>query len=112
MYEIVLTHEAVDDLRTLSRYDRTKIEDALETHLRHEPMKISRSRIKRMRDLAKPQYRLRVDEWRVYYDVTGQNVVIHGVIPKDNQDQWLAENGILELEDKNNEADLAGGGSE
>ena len=31
--------------------------DALETHLRHEPMKTSRSRIKRLRGLARPQYR-------------------------------------------------------
>ena len=112
MYEIILTIDAVEDLRSLSAFDRAKIVEALDVHLKHEPMKLSRSRIKRMRDLVKPQYRLRVNDWRVYYDVTEKHVVIFGVIPKSQQDQWLAENGIPEIEDDDNETDLAGGSSE
>lgn len=112
MYEIVLTREAVDDLRSLSGFDRARIQEALEVHLRHEPMKLSRSRIKRMRELAKPQYRLRVDDWRVYYDVMEKDVVIYGVVPKSEQDQWLMENGIPEMEDHDDETNLVGGSSE
>lgn len=70
-YEIILSPEAQEDLRRLEARNRAAVRDALEVHLRHEPTKVSRSRIKRLRDLAHPQYRLRVGEIRVFYDVTG-----------------------------------------
>ena len=63
--------EAVEDLRVLKANVRAAVRIALETHLRHEPRKTSRSRIKRLRGLRRPQYRLRVGEVRVFYDVSG-----------------------------------------
>ena len=75
-FEIVLAPEAVDDLRRLSARDRAKLRDALEVHLRHEPTKVSKSRIKRLRGLIRPQYRLRVDDLRVFYDVTDIDVQV------------------------------------
>ncbi len=69
-YEIVLSPGALDDLRSLSSAVRAKVKGALEMHLRHEPTKLSRSRIKRRRGISRPQYRLRVDDVRVFYDVT------------------------------------------
>ena len=62
---------AVEDLRALKASVRAAVRIALETHLRHEPRKTSRSRIKRLRGLRRPQYRLRVGEVRVFYDVSG-----------------------------------------
>ena len=61
-FEILLAPEAVDDLRALKANLRAAVREALETHLRHEPTKASKSRIKRLRGLSRPQYRLRVDE--------------------------------------------------
>jgi mRNA-degrading endonuclease RelE of RelBE toxin-antitoxin system len=69
-FEIIVAPEAVEDLSALKANVRSTVRDALETHLRHEPMKTSRSRIKRLRGLARPQYRLRVGEVRVFYDVS------------------------------------------
>ena len=43
-FEIVLAPQAVEDLGTLKANIRSAVKDALETHLRHEPMKTSRSR--------------------------------------------------------------------
>ena len=59
-FEIVLAPEAVDDLKRLTANVRTVVRTALETHLRHEPEKTVRGRIKRPRRLLRPQYRLRV----------------------------------------------------
>jgi mRNA-degrading endonuclease RelE of RelBE toxin-antitoxin system len=42
-YEIILAPEAVEDLRALKAAVRSTVRDALETHLRYEPMKTSRS---------------------------------------------------------------------
>ena len=69
-FVIVVAPEAVEDLRRLSASARATVRNALETHLRNEPERISRSRIKRLRGLRRPQYRLRVDEVRVFYDLS------------------------------------------
>jgi mRNA interferase RelE/StbE len=89
-FEIVLAPEAIEDLRLLKANDRARIRSALEGHLRHEPRKTSRSRIKRLRSIARPQYRLRVGEVRVFYDVSGSTVEISAIVPKSEADLWLA----------------------
>ena len=68
-YEIVLAPETVEDLRALKANTRPAVRRAIEIPLRHEPGKASRSRIKRLRGLRRPQYRLRVGETRVFYDI-------------------------------------------
>lgn len=92
-YEIILAPEAVDDLRNLKANIRAAVRDAIETHLRHEPTKTSRSRIKRLRGLLHPQYRLRVGEIRVFYDVTENTVEILAIVPKSEADAWLERAG-------------------
>jgi mRNA interferase RelE/StbE len=89
-FEIQLAPEAVEDLRRLKAGERTAVKEALETHLRHEPTKTSRSRIKRLRGIARPQYRLRVEEVRVFYDVSGSTVEVLAIVPKPEAESWLA----------------------
>jgi mRNA interferase RelE/StbE len=94
-FEILLAPEAVVDLRRLKAGERTVVKEALETHLRHEPTKTSRSRIKRLRGLTRPQYRLRVEEVRVFYDISGSTVEILAIVPKLEAESWLARFGSL-----------------
>jgi mRNA interferase RelE/StbE len=89
VFQIILAAEAISDLRSLSAHDRAKVRDALEVHLRHDPTKLSKSRIKRLRGLLRPQYRLRVDELRVFYDVDGAEVQVLAIVAKSNADEWL-----------------------
>jgi mRNA interferase RelE/StbE len=95
-FEIVLAPEAVEDFRALKANVRSTVRDALETHLRHEPMKTSRSRIKRLRGLGRPQYRLRVDEVRIFYDVSAKTVEILAIVPKSEAALWLEQFGSPE----------------
>jgi mRNA interferase RelE/StbE len=44
-FAIVLAPEAVEDLKRLTATVRATVRTALETHLRHQPEKTSRSRI-------------------------------------------------------------------
>jgi mRNA-degrading endonuclease RelE of RelBE toxin-antitoxin system len=90
-YEIVLSPEAVDDFRGLRASLRSFVRDAIETHLRHQPMRLSRSRIKRLRGVERPQYRLRVDDVRIFYDVTGSTVEVLGIVAKMEADKWLSQ---------------------
>ena len=92
-FEINLAPQAVADLRRLKANERTAVKAALETHLRHEPTKTSKSRIKRLRGLARPQYRLRVEEVRVFYDVSGSSVEVLAIVPKSEAESWLAQFG-------------------
>jgi mRNA interferase RelE/StbE len=92
-FEILLAPEAVEDLRKFRANERSTIREALETHLRHEPTKTSRSRIKRLRGLARPQYRLRVEEVRVFYDVAGATVEVLAIVAKSEASTWLAQFG-------------------
>jgi len=70
---------------------RRAARNAIERHLRYEPTKVSRSRIKRLRGLERPQYRLRVDEVRVFYDVTETAVEVLAIVSKAKAHQWLDE---------------------
>jgi mRNA-degrading endonuclease RelE of RelBE toxin-antitoxin system len=93
-YEILLAPEAVEDLRSFKANVLAQVQDAMERHLRHEPARISRSRIKRLRGLLRPQYRLRVgDDVRVFYDVTENTVEVLAVVPKSAASRWLERYG-------------------
>ena len=82
-YDIILAPEAVEDLCCLPANAFAQVEDAIERHLRHEPTKTSKTRIKRLRGLSRPQYRLRVgDDIRVFYDVTDGTVEVLAIVPK------------------------------
>ncbi|MBP6014302.1 MAG: type II toxin-antitoxin system RelE/ParE family toxin [Alphaproteobacteria bacterium] len=92
-FEIVLAPEAVEDLKRLRAGVRSGVVDALEIHLRHEPQKVSRSRIKKLRGLRRPQYRLRVDDVRVFYDVSEDRVEVLAIVEKAEADTWLKRFG-------------------
>ena len=95
-FAIVLAPEAVEDLKRLRANVRTEVRTAIETHLRHEPRKASRSRIKRLRGVSRPQFELRVGEHRVFYDVSEWTVEILAIVAKPEAESWLAQFGSLE----------------
>jgi mRNA interferase RelE/StbE len=90
-FSIVLAPEAVDDLGRLSSNLRATVQSALKTHLAREPEKTRRSRIKRLRGLLRPQYRLRVGQVRVFYDVSGSTVQVLAIVAKSEAETWLAQ---------------------
>ena len=57
---------------------------------------MSRSRIKRLRGLSRPQYRLRVGEVRVFYDIVGSRVEILAIVAKSEAREWLEQFGETE----------------
>jgi mRNA interferase RelE/StbE len=82
MFELVVAPAALRQLRRLRRIDGVRILNAIETHLRHEPERPTRTGIKRLRGLQDATYRLRVGDFRVFYDVEGQTVTIVAVLHK------------------------------
>jgi mRNA-degrading endonuclease RelE of RelBE toxin-antitoxin system len=95
-FEIVLAPEAVEDLKGLKANNRAEVRQAIERYLRHEPTKVSRSRIKRLRGISRPQFRLRVGEVRVFYDVSPCAVEVLAIVAKPEAESWLAQFGSRE----------------
>jgi mRNA-degrading endonuclease RelE of RelBE toxin-antitoxin system len=80
---IQYVEEAVADIESLRTHDQRKIMAAIVEHLGRDPTKESKSRIKRMRQPFWCQFRLRVEDFRVYYDVeAGLRVTILRVLEK------------------------------
>ncbi|OFX27920.1 MAG: hypothetical protein A2Z07_08000 [Armatimonadetes bacterium RBG_16_67_12] len=92
-YEILLAPEAAHDLQRLEAHVRAAARDAIEKHLRHQPARTSKSRIRRLRGLTRPQFRLRVGEVRVFYDVLETRVEILAIVRKSDVKAWLERAG-------------------
>ena len=95
-FEIVLAPAAAGALKALPTPLRTGVKNAIRKHLTHEPAKVSKSRITRLRGLSQPQYRLRIDDIRVFYDVTETQVQVLAIVTKADAQKWLDEEGISE----------------
>jgi mRNA-degrading endonuclease RelE of RelBE toxin-antitoxin system len=92
-FDIFLKPSAVADLDGLRKYDAAQIADAIEEHLTHEPTRESKSRIKRLRGISNPDYRLRVGDYRVFYnvDVDAHRVDVLRVMHKDQTKPYYEE---------------------
>jgi len=105
-YDIILSAEAQDDFQALKANIRATIRDAMEHFLRYQPTKISKSRIKRLHGFVRPQFRLRVADMRVFYDVTETTVEVLAIVTKRDAEAWLERIG------ERDEADTAFGTEE
>ncbi len=99
-YKIIVAPDAAEAYKKLPAPIRSQVRDALEVHLRYEPTKVSKSRIKRLRGLSRPQYRLRIDEIRVFYDVKETTVEILAIVSKREAQKWLDKEGTPDPESR------------
>ncbi len=92
-FEIEFTPEAERDLQQIRPFYRSEIFEAIDSHLRHSPTQESRSRIKRLRLFDSPAYRLRVGDYRVFYDVDADEsaVTVLRVLSKEAALRYLQE---------------------
>ena len=92
-FEIILAPEALRDLKKLRANLQAEVRDAIERHLRNRPTKTSKARIKRLRGVSRPQFRLRVRDVRVFYDVVDTEVHVLAIVSKEQAEDWLRETG-------------------
>jgi mRNA interferase RelE/StbE len=85
---------AVNDLKRLRAFDRSAIIETIDRILTSAPTRGGKSRIKRLRGIDSPQYRLRVGEFRVFYDVQETNVYILRILSKSDVEEYLKELGL------------------
>lgn len=81
MYEIKYAEGITDDLASLRAFDLRQILDSIEKQLAHEPTRPNRNR-KILEGLVppwehvEPVWELRVGEYRVFYDVNEQTMLV------------------------------------
>jgi mRNA-degrading endonuclease RelE of RelBE toxin-antitoxin system len=90
-YTVRYSRDALTALKRMRPYDRTAILDQIERMLTTNPGRESKARIKRLRQPAPTQYRMRVGEYRVLYDVDGPTVTIILILSKDEAERELGD---------------------
>ena len=91
MVEICLKPTARADLRRLKPFHRRQFVDAIERQLRHEPERVSKAKIKRLRGKQMTTLCLRIGEPRVFYDVEENIAAISRVLHKSETGGFYVE---------------------
>ena len=47
-----------------------------------------------IKEMEHPEFRLRLDPYRVFYDVPGKTVVVLAIVPKQETNEWLDVHGV------------------
>ena len=68
-FEVRYSTTAAKQLKRLRAFDRATILDEIERTLTANPTMQSKAKVKKLRQPAPTQYRLRVEDFRVFYDV-------------------------------------------
>lgn len=90
MFKIVFKPLAIAQLKKMKRYYARIVADAIERHLSEEPEKAHGS-IKRLRGKQETTFRLRVQDYRVFYDVTEDRVEILQILHKSETSSFYQE---------------------
>jgi mRNA-degrading endonuclease RelE of RelBE toxin-antitoxin system len=73
-FEIAFTQTAADHIRAYRKFEQRIILDAIDEQLSHEPTTETRNR-KRLSDSELSDWELRVQDFRVFYDVAVERAV-------------------------------------
>jgi mRNA interferase RelE/StbE len=97
-YQVIIARSAEETFKKLNAKWRSSLKSAMQIHLQTDPKRESKSRIKRLKGLRQPQYRMLIDQMRVFYDVNdeiGQVEVLEFVL-KPESAKWLKKHGVPE----------------
>lgn len=87
-WQILYSTEAIADLRRLHVYDRATVLSAISTRLTNQP-DVEGGAVKRLRQPAAAEFRLRVGDVRVFYDVERETVYVVRILTKADSLKYL-----------------------
>ncbi len=82
-YEVRYSVESVAALRQFRQYDRSAILDQIVQVLQVNPTTESKARVKKLRQPAPTEYPMRVEEFRIFYDVEDGHVNVVLILSKE-----------------------------
>jgi len=89
-YEVVFSQQADTDLAKIKKFYARQIVSRIETVLLHRAEDVTRSRVKKLRGFE-TLYRLRVGDYRIFYQVQSVKVTILRVLSKDKEAEFYEE---------------------
>ncbi|HEU4344201.1 MAG TPA: type II toxin-antitoxin system RelE/ParE family toxin [Candidatus Binatia bacterium] len=89
-YEVVFTEDAVDDLDKIKKFYAKQITKRIDAILLQRAEDVTRSSVKKLRGFES-LYRLRIGEYRVFYQVQSDEVTILRILSKDEEDEFYKE---------------------
>lgn len=90
MFRIVFKPTAIRQLKKMKKYYSAAVVDAIEKHLSEEPEKVQGG-IKRLRGRQAATFRLRVQDYRVFYDVNEDRVEVVQILHKSETEAFYRE---------------------
>lgn len=90
MFELDFTESAIEDLRYFKNTEQNLILDTVEEQLPQEPLDVTKNR-KQLRPNDISAWELRIDKYRVFYDVNVENnlVIIKAVGWKEHNQLFI-----------------------
>ncbi len=88
MFRVELTPEAADDLESMRTFDARRVVAAMESQLTHEPTRKTRNR-QQLRPNELAEWELRVDVFRVFYDVMDEVVKVVAIGLKQGNELFI-----------------------
>jgi len=88
-FKIELAPGAERDLLHLPADVQRKIISEIQARLKSKPFREIKTRIKRLTGIVPPLYRLRIGDYRAYYRIAAEAVIILAVLHKKESDRWL-----------------------
>ena len=88
-YDVRYSTVAVEQLKKLRAFDRAAILDQVEELLTVNPTLESKARVKKLRQPAPTQYRLRAGDYRIFYDVEEPLVNVIQILSKEDSIAYL-----------------------
>jgi mRNA-degrading endonuclease RelE of RelBE toxin-antitoxin system len=88
-FTIEFTKEAEREIKSLPMAAARMILQEIQSRLLSDPFKGSKTRIKRLVGFIPPLYRLLVGDYRAYYTIVAQKVVVLTVLHKKESERWL-----------------------
>lgn len=88
-YSIEVSTHAEREISKLPHAIALLILEEIRARLSTDPIRETKTRIKRLTGFSPPLYRLRVGDYRIYYRIAPPRVVILGIFHKKDSDRWL-----------------------
>ena len=88
-FRIELGKSADRDLHEIPMQAQRKILGEMQLRLKTEPFREIKTRIKRLTGIVPPLYRLRIGDYRAYYRIVNDCVVVLAILHKKDSERWL-----------------------
>lgn len=88
-FNVIFSGAAQREIEKLEIEDALQLANAIKNYLEQSPLPFGKSRIKRLTGFDPPLYRLRSGDFRAYYRIVSNDVVILAITHRKDSERYL-----------------------